>query len=111
MEKVRAVNEQEKEIKKMADFTSPEALYKELISSVKKYQTSLLQKKYANSFRKKEKLRLYLQTRKKFCLWKIYDYLTVEKNDSIFFWTNQGENKICQDFFKRGKEVFFWKKG
>ena len=40
MEKVRAVNEQEKEIKRMADFTSPEALYKELISSVKKYHPS-----------------------------------------------------------------------
>ena len=40
MEKVRAVNEQEKEIKRMADVTSPEALYKELISSVKKYHPS-----------------------------------------------------------------------
>ena len=40
MEKVTQVNEQEKEIKKMADFTSPEALYKELISSVKKYHPS-----------------------------------------------------------------------
>jgi hypothetical protein len=27
----------------------------------------------------------YMQTRKKFYLWKFYDYLTVEKNDSIFF--------------------------
>ena len=40
MEKVTQVNEQEKEIKKMADFTSPEVLYKELISSVKKYHPS-----------------------------------------------------------------------
>ena len=40
MEKVTKMNEQEKEIKRMADFTSPEALYKELISSVKKYHPS-----------------------------------------------------------------------
>ncbi len=40
MEKVRSVNEQEKEIKRMADFTSPEALYNELIASVKKYHPS-----------------------------------------------------------------------
>ncbi len=40
MEKVRSVNEQEKEIKRMADFTSPEVLYKELIASVKKYHPS-----------------------------------------------------------------------
>ena len=40
MEKVGSVNEQEKEIKRMADFTSPEILYDELISSVKKYHPS-----------------------------------------------------------------------
>lgn len=40
MEKVRSVNEQEKEIKRMADFTSPEVLYNELITSVKKYHPS-----------------------------------------------------------------------
>ncbi len=40
MEKVRSVNEQEKEIKRMADFTSPEALYNELIASVRKYHPS-----------------------------------------------------------------------
>ena len=40
MEKVRSVNEQEKEIKRMADFTSPEVLYNELIASVKKYHPS-----------------------------------------------------------------------
>ena len=36
MEKVTKMNEQEKEIKRMADFTSPEVLYNELIASVKK---------------------------------------------------------------------------
>ena len=40
MEKVRSVNEQEKEIKRMADFTSPEVLYNELITSIKKYHPS-----------------------------------------------------------------------
>ncbi len=40
MEKVRSVNEQEKEIKRMADFTSPEVLYEELITAVKKYHPS-----------------------------------------------------------------------
>ena len=40
MEKVTTMNEQEKEIKRMADFTSPEALYEELISAVKKYHPS-----------------------------------------------------------------------
>ena len=40
MEKVTKMNEQEKEIKRMADFTSPEVLYKELIASVKKYHPS-----------------------------------------------------------------------
>ena len=40
MEKVRSVNEPEKEIKRMADFTSPEVLYNELISSVKRYHPS-----------------------------------------------------------------------
>ena len=47
MEKAKKVMEQEKEIKKnemgvrvMADFTSPEALYQELITSVKKYHPS-----------------------------------------------------------------------
>ena len=40
MEKVTKMNEQEKEIKRMADFTSPEVLYNELIASVKKYHPS-----------------------------------------------------------------------
>ena len=40
MEKVTTVNEHEKEIKRMADFTSPEALYDELITAVKKYHPS-----------------------------------------------------------------------
>jgi len=40
MEEVRSVNGQEKEIKRMADFTSPEILYNELITSVKKYHPS-----------------------------------------------------------------------
>ena len=40
MEKVAKVNEQEKEIKRMADFTSPEVLYEELITAVKKYHPS-----------------------------------------------------------------------
>ncbi len=40
MEKVTTVNEQEKEIKRMADFTSPEILYQELITAVKKYHPS-----------------------------------------------------------------------
>ena len=40
MEKVTTVNEHEKEIKRMADFTSPEALYDELITAVKRYHPS-----------------------------------------------------------------------
>ena len=40
MEKVTKMNEQETEIKRMADFTSPEVLYNELIASVKKYHPS-----------------------------------------------------------------------
>ena len=40
MEKVTKVNETEKEIKRMADFTSPEVLYQELITAVKKYHPS-----------------------------------------------------------------------
>ena len=40
MEKITKVNEQEKELKRMADFTSPEVLYDELITSVKKYHPS-----------------------------------------------------------------------
>ena len=40
MEKVTNMNEQEKEIKRMADFTSPEVLYDELIAAVKKYHPS-----------------------------------------------------------------------
>ena len=40
MEKVTKMNEQEKEIKRMADFTSPEVLYNELFASVKKYHPS-----------------------------------------------------------------------
>ena len=40
MEKVTTMNEQEKEIKRMADFTSPEALYEELIRAVRKYHPS-----------------------------------------------------------------------
>ena len=40
MEKVTKVNETEKEIKRMADFTSPEDLYQELIAAVKKYHPS-----------------------------------------------------------------------
>ena len=40
MEKETKVNEQEKEIKRMADFTSPEVLYNELITAVKKYHPS-----------------------------------------------------------------------
>ena len=40
MEKVTKMNEQEKEIKRMADLTSPEVLNNELIASVKKYHPS-----------------------------------------------------------------------
>ena len=40
MEKVTNLNEQEKEIKRMADFTSPEILFDELIAAVKKYHPS-----------------------------------------------------------------------
>ena len=40
MEKVTNLNEQENEIKRMADFTSPEILYDELIAAVRKYHPS-----------------------------------------------------------------------